>query len=117
MALLGFHEIIESTPDLFENDPSEQAWLDDGLALQVRLLKKNSNPHANASSPSLYPESHLLDRARYCTEAFGECGLMELEDLYTREYAFLLLLAQGCCHVQDMKRNTHLFFVTLSVSC
>ena len=79
--------MTQSTPELFEKDPTEQAWLDEGLALQVRLLKQQHDNHSRveSSTSTLYPENPLLDRARFCTEEFGECSLDELEDLCTSE--------------------------------
>lgn len=80
---------------LFE-DASEQAWVQDGLALQIQLLQGDTSsspdreavivpaqPHKNAEDEIylLVPKVSAIERARECAEEFGTCSIEEMQDL------------------------------------
>ena len=72
---------------LFENE-SEQAWIRDGLALQIKLLEERGEDTVETTAPDadeeiyfLYPEVTAIDRARDCADEFGKCSIEEMQDL------------------------------------
>ena len=81
--------------ELFE-DESEQAWVQDGLALQIKFLTERGEIAANAaatmhvptSTEEMYllcPENTSIDRARECADEFGKCSIEEMKDLIPSE--------------------------------
>ena len=78
--------------ELFE-DKSEQAWIQDGLALQIKCLKERGVESEVTKKPDkdeeiyfLYPEVGAIDRARDCADEFGKCSIEEMQDLIPSKF-------------------------------
>lgn len=84
----------------FDEDASEKKWLQDGLALQLKIRDtdlakpathkrkhhhKRVHPTTDSASPSLYPEVPIVNEARACAENFGQCSLEELLSVQRRK--------------------------------
>lgn len=78
--------------ELFD-DRSEQVWIQDGLALQIKCLKERGfesevaqNPDTDEEIYFLYPEIGAIDRARECADEFGKCSIEEMQDLISSKF-------------------------------
>lgn len=91
-------------------DKAEQVWVQDGLALQIKLFTKQRKGQDEASSTTtttttlkrkpnvptnvqdeiyfLYPEHSVIDRARDCADEYGKCSLEEMQDLIPSKCVF-----------------------------
>ena len=80
--------------DLFD-DKSEQEWIQDGLALQIKCLKERGvesevvKPKEEEEIYFLYPEVGAIDRARDCADEFGKCSIEEMQDLIPSKFIAL----------------------------
>lgn len=77
--------------ELFD-DESEQKWIQDGLALQIKCLKERgveseiAKPKKDEEIYFLYPEVGAIDRARDCADEFGKCSIEEMQDLIPSKF-------------------------------
>ena len=82
-----------------DKDASEKTWLQDGLALQLKIRetdlakphkathkRRHRRAHQSTDATSLYPEVPIVSEARECAENFGQCSLEELLSVQHRKY-------------------------------